>query len=248
MIANDQIDSFIKANLDGFYDTVAYVLGSVNLTELLRDENPYLLMRHGDCSTDGLVQSLLNKQVERLESMQVSSLLEGLALRVAATAYGGWKSEHTGIDFKFANQNAWYIVALIPYPNYDEGNEILETEDCFHNAAWSIKKDDLCAEIVPVIGCFYGKESVIERENYLKYCGQNFWELISGDAKLYTRIVEPLRQASAVSNPRVSAEHAYAINRLSAEFYRRFCDESWAIVWEKLIVFTSSKNTEAAPA
>ena len=90
------------------------------------------------------------------------------------------------------------------------------------------------AEVLPVIGCSFGKEAVTDREDYFKYCGQEFWELISRRSELFTRIAELLGKMSARVETRTTDEYARTVNRLSAEFYRRFCDESGAIDWRKL--------------
>ena len=238
MITNEQIDSFIKANVQELHSAAAYFLESVNLPELLRGENPYLLMRPGCGSVDGVIRQLLNRHLNRLESREVGDVLESLAHECVAITYGGWKSERKGISFEFVNGSSWYIAALIAFPNYDEGNEILEVEDCLSAAAWNIKRENPSADVIPVVSCTFGRESLIEREDYLKYCGQDFWELISGDAELYTRIVDPLKQASAIRSPSVAEAYARAVNRLSLEFYRRFCNGFGAIVWEKLVSFS----------
>ena len=234
MASEEHIASFIMANRADTDSAVKYLLQSVTVPELLSRENPYVLMRRGDGRADSLIRSLLEKQIGQWETRGVDDLLESLAIHVAKTAYGGWKSERAGVSLEFVNGNAWYVIALIPYPRYDEGNEILEIADCLNDAAKSIKRNNPSADVLPVIGCSFGRESVTDREDYLKYCGQEFWELISGCSELFARISELLGKMSARAETRTTDEYARTVNRLSAEFYRRFCDESGAIDWGKL--------------
>jgi hypothetical protein len=244
VITDEQIYFSIDANVQDFHTELAYFLESVSLRELLRGENPYVLMRRSDGTVDVLIRSLLDKHLERWKTRLFGDTLEKLAIHISETVYGGRKSEFRGIDIEFAKGGDRYVVILIPFPCYDEGNEILEMEDNFQDAARSIKIADPSAQIVPVIGCFYGREAVTDREEYFKYCGQEFWELISGDPDLYTRIVEPLRLMSARRSERFTEDYTDAVNRLSARFYRHFCDERGAISWEKLDVFISAKGPE----
>ena len=46
--------------------------------------------------------------------------------------------------------------------------------------------------IVAVNGCCYGRDNKPDKGEYYKYCGQVFWEFISGDDELYRDIIEPL--------------------------------------------------------
>lgn len=43
-----------------------------------------------------------------------------------------------------------------------------------------------------VNGCCYGRDKHPDKGDYFKYCGQSFWEFISGYEDLYTGIIEPL--------------------------------------------------------
>lgn len=40
-------------------------------------------------------------------------------------------------------------------------------------------------------GCCYGKDNHPDKGDYYKYCGQKFWEFISGVPELYIDIIEP---------------------------------------------------------
>ena len=174
--------------------------------------------------------------------------MEQLAVYVCGAAYGGWKSELRGIDLEFAKDGERYVVSFTPYPDYDEGNEVLELEDNFRGATASIEHASPLTDVLAVNGCVYGWEPPTDNGDYLKYCGPAFWELISGDAELYKRIVEPLRKASVENSIRKSEMYGRTVNRLSAEFYRLMCNRNGKIDWEAVTEFASSRVATTSPS
>ena len=76
----------------------------------------------------------------------------------------------------------------------------------------------------------------------MKLCGQEFWELLSGDSELYTRIIEPLGHQARQRNEKFAEDYGAVINRFSLEFTKNFCDEAGAINWPKLVKYSSAKG------
>ena len=91
----------------------------------------------------------------------------------------------------------------------------------------------------PVLGICYGKTRTSYVRGYLKVVGQNFWYLISENRDLYTSIVEPIGYRAKEHNERVSHEKDSITNRFTGEFVERFCTESGAIDWVRLVEFNS---------
>ena len=242
MVTTEQIEFFINDNVNGLHATLPAVLDDVSLHELLQRENPYQLIRRGPPCAHDLIRVLLDKHLDRYESHWFGQLMEQLAVYVCRAAYGGWKSELRGIDLEFAKDSYRYVVSFTPYPDYDEGNESLTLEDDFRGAAISIKRPNPSVDIIAVNGCFYGWHPVTDEGEYVKCCGPAFWELISGDAELYKRIVEPLRKASVGNSTRKSEMYGRTVNRLSAEFYRLMCNRHGKIDWETVAEFASSRG------
>ncbi len=245
MITDDEMDSLVRTSFRNVYAQLAAFFPEVSLQDLFRSENPYLLSQTGDEPVGDLIKNLLSKQIETWVSSEIEVLLEDLAIRAVELTYGGRKSERKGISFEFACNGCWYIVALVPSPAYDAGNEILEIEDCLYCAAADVQSHNPLAKIVPVVACCYGNEPVIEADDYSIYSGQDFWKLVSGDDELYTRITARLRQAFMGSTLKETPEFAGAANRLSLEFSNQFCDESGRIDWKKVTVYLSSVGSPA---
>ncbi|PIQ68301.1 MAG: hypothetical protein COV91_04870 [Candidatus Taylorbacteria bacterium CG11_big_fil_rev_8_21_14_0_20_46_11] len=74
--------------------------------------------------------------------------------------------------------------------------------------------------------------------SYYKICGQRFWELISGNEKLYIDIVKPIGYKSREKNEEFAENYAQIVNKLTMEFSQKFCDEG-KINWGKLVEFNS---------
>lgn len=95
--------------------------------------------------------------------------------------------------------------------------------------------------MVAVNGCCYGKDDKPDKGEYLKLCGQRFWEFISGDENLYTDIIEPLGHNAKEKNEQFQQEYAKVINKFTLEFSQEYCDTDGSILWYKLVQFNSGK-------
>lgn len=69
--------------------------------------------------------------------------------------------------------------------------------------------------------------------------GQNFWYLISENSNLYTDIIEPIGYRAKEHTEAFELERSRVINRFTLEFTKRFCDNTYAIDWVKLVQFSS---------
>lgn len=92
--------------------------------------------------------------------------------------------------------------------------------------------------IVAINGCCYGVDNNPDKGSYFKYCGQRFWELISGDSHLYTKIIEPLGHEAKEKNEAFDREYARVINNLLQGFVSKFC-KNGEIDWTLLIEYNS---------
>ena len=90
-------------------------------------------------------------------------------------------------------------------------------------------------------GCCYGSDPNPDKGGYFKYCGQDFWELISGDRDLYTRIIEPLGHNAKQRNDDFIEQYGTVINRFTGKsLLEQFCDDNGAINWNKLVQYSSA--------
>lgn len=98
-------------------------------------------------------------------------------------------------------------------------------------------------QIKAVNGCCYGKDNKPDKGDHFKYCGQRFWEFISGDSNLYIEIIEPLGHKAKEKNDDFLQSYAQMINKFTREFTQDFCKDSGEIDWAKLVRFNSGKAT-----
>lgn len=100
--------------------------------------------------------------------------------------------------------------------------------------------------VTAVNGCCYGRSteqnSYRPNGDYYKYCGQAFWEFISGDPSLYKDIIGPLGHNSLERNEEFDKAYSTVLNRFTQEFITQFCSKNGAIDWERLLEFNSMKG------
>lgn len=93
--------------------------------------------------------------------------------------------------------------------------------------------------ITAVNGNRHGKDIIPDKGDYFKYCGQRFWELISGNPNLYVEIIEPLGHKAKEKNEEFLKKYPQIINKFTLLFMQHFCEDG-VINWEKLVKFNSS--------
>lgn len=96
--------------------------------------------------------------------------------------------------------------------------------------------------LIAVNGCCYGRDRNPEKGEYMKLCGQSFWELISGDENMYREIIEPLGHEAKIRNDEFANAYAKVVNRFTANFIQDFCQADGGIDWPKLVAFNSSRE------
>lgn len=110
----------------------------------------------------------------------------------------------------------------------------------FKTAKRTLRTSNSGLNIVAINGCCYGRDNRPDKGDYFKYCGQTFWEFISGDTDLYTEIIEPLGHKAKQKNDEFLKSYSQMINKFTREFGKNFCDSEGAIEWEKIVRFNSS--------
>jgi hypothetical protein len=112
----------------------------------------------------------------------------------------------------------------------------------FETAIRTFRTSNSKLNIIAVNGCCYGKDNKPNKGIYFKYCGQEFWEFISGNPNLYLEIIEPLGTKARERDEKFKEDYSKMINKFTNEFFADFLKEDGGIDWEKLVKFNSSKN------
>lgn len=129
-------------------------------------------------------------------------------------------------------------MAIKSGPNWGNSSQIRKMIDGFNKARRIAGPRH---PVVAVNGCCYGRDANPEKErgNYSKLCGQEFWELISGQDNLYVDLIEPIGQRAFARNQAFAKSYAAVLNKFTLGFAQAFCSETGFIDWERLLIFNS---------
>lgn len=231
---------YVEQNIGEFHRTRLESISNLQLKQVLNRKNPYLFKAKNILTAESLVRNVLDAHLSSHEETIFGDFLEGLAIFICGQVYDGQKSAAEGIDLEFEKDGIKYIVAIKSGPNWANSGQIKKMKSNFRQARRILNTSRSAQNVVAVNGCCYGKDHNPEKEEYLKLCGQRFWEFISGDENLYVDIIEPLGHKAKEKNETFEKAYAQIINKFTLEFSQDFCIDG-NIDWEKLVEFNSEK-------
>jgi hypothetical protein len=234
----DRVNAYVNENIVDFHQRRIRALRELKLERLLT-KNPYLFRAKNIQTAGQLIEGLLDAFLSSSEEKLFGDFLEDLAVFVAEMTCGGHKSTAPGVDLEFFHNQIHYIVSIKSGPNWGNSSQQRKLEQDLKDAVTRVKQPKRGANVQPVLGICYGKTRTSYLRGYMKIVGQNFWYLISEDPNLYTDIVEPIGYRAKEHNRAFDIEKSNATNRFTQQFISRFCDESGAIDWPRLVAFNS---------
>ncbi|MDE0283539.1 MAG: PmeII family type II restriction endonuclease [Gammaproteobacteria bacterium] len=238
----EDVLNYVEENIGTFHQKRIQSLDELKLSKVLRRKNPYLFKAKYALTAEKIVTGLTDAHISSSEETIFGDWLEGLAIFINSKVYGGYKSGITGIDLEFETNNTRYIVAIKSGPNWHNNPQKEKMVADFKTAKRTLRTSNSNLNIVAVNGCCYGRDSRPDKGDYFKYCGQRFWEFISGDSDLYTEIVEPLGHKAKEKNDVFIEAYSQVINKFTKEFADIYCKEDGKIDWDKLVRFNSAKK------
>lgn len=230
---------YVENNIGTFHVKRLDRLQSLKLRTILKRKNPYLFKARNILTAQDIIKRLLDAHLSSQEETIFGEFLEQLAIFICGKVYSGRKSAAEGIDLEFEKDAVKYIVTIKSGPNWANSGQIKDMKANFKRAKRILSTNVKEKKVVAVNGCCYGRNRIQDKVDYLKYCGQKFWEFISGDSDLYTKIIEPLGHKAKKRNEEFTEQYAQIINRFTMEFAQDFCDDG-KINWERLVKFNSS--------
>ncbi len=236
----EDVSQYVEEHIGVFHEKRISSLNSLKLSRVLRRKNPYLFKAKYVLTAEQIVKSLVDAHLSSHEETIFGDWLEGLAIFINGKVYGGWKSGIPGIDLEFDKEHRRYIVNIKSGPNWGNSSQIAKMITDFKRAARTLRTSQSNLDVVAVNGCCYGRDGRPDKGNYYKYCGQAFWSFISGDADLYTKIIEPLGYRAKKKNDDFMEAYAKMLNKFTLEFGRDFCLPDGSIDWQRLVQFNSS--------
>ena len=232
---------YVEENIGDFHSRKLQNLKGLKLNSILKRKNLYLFKAKNILTASDLVKDILNAHLSSQEETIFGEFLEGLAIFICKKVYKGKKSSAEGIDLEFEKSKIRYIIAIKSGPNWGNSQQILRMKDNFRKAKRILRTSSSSINVIAVNGCCYGKDNSPDKGDYFKYCGQMFWEFISGNEKLYINIIEPLGHQAKKHNSNFLKQYAVVINNFTQEFISDYCIKG-KICWTKLLKFNSGKG------
>jgi hypothetical protein len=236
------VTQYVEENIGTFHIKRIKSLDNLKLTQILKRKNPYLFKAKYTLTSETIIKGLVSAHISSNEEGIFGNWLEGLAIFINEKVYKGRKSGIKGVDLEFDNKEIRYIVNIKSGPNWGNSSQISKMIDDFKTAKKTLRTSNSNLTIIAVNGCCYGIDNTPDKGDYFKYCGQRFWEFISGDSDLYTDIIEPLGHKAKEKNDDFYKSYAQMINKFTKEFSKDFCKDSGEIDWIKLVKFNSKKD------
>jgi len=236
----NDVSSYVEQHIGVFHQKRIQSSDSLKLTDVLKRKNPYLFKAKNVLTSEQIVKTLVDAHISSNEETIFGDWLEGLAIFINGQVYGGWKSGITGIDLEFDMEGFRHIVTIKSGPNWGNSSQIQKMKDDFKTAQKALRTSNSNLVIKAINGCCYGRDNKPDKGDYFKYCGQKFWEFISGNDQLYLEIIEPLGHKAKERNDEFQASYAQMINKFTRTFANNFCKENGDIDWERLVEFNSS--------
>lgn len=235
-----EIGQYVQNNIGIFHNGRLESLKKLKLNDILKRKNPYLFKAKNILDAHDLVKILLDAYLSSQEETVFGNFLEGLAIFINEKAYNGWKSGTQGIDLEFNKDKIRYIVAIKSGPNWGNSSQIRKMQEDFRKAKQTIRTSNSKLNVVAINGCCYGRNNTPDKGDYFKYCGQKFWEFISGNSDLYLKIIKPLGYTAKEKNDEFQKANGKIINLFTQQFSKTFA-KNGEIDWEALVMFNSAE-------
>jgi hypothetical protein len=234
------VTQYVETNIGTFHEKRIQSLNDLKLVNVLKRKNPYLFKAKYVLTAAEIIESIVNAHISSNEETIFGDWLEGLAIFINSKVYGGKKSGILNIDLEFDLENIRYIVTIKSGPNWGNSSQLKKMVADFKTAKITLRTGNSKLNIIAVNGCCYGRDNKPDKGDYFKYCGQRFWEFISGDPNLYTQLIEPLGHKAKERNDDFIKSYSKMLNKFTKEFIDNYCDENGNINWNKIVELNSA--------
>ena len=232
-----EVTQYVEQHMPDFHRARLESLSKLQLLEVLRRKNPYLLKAKGLVTPRDLVKAILDAFLSSQEETLFGGFLEGLAIFIAQKTYKAHgKASARGIDLEMDKDGKRYFVAIKSGPSWGNSSQIEKMRTDFKTAQKIYRQNGRALPVECVNGCCYGRQSRASEDkgDYIKLCGQRFWEFISGDEELYVRLIEPIGHKAKERNEEFLAQYELVLDDFTGIFREHFCDTKNKILWDKL--------------
>lgn len=248
----EKIEKFIASDVvEPFYEKRIEKLRNIKMKDVMKRKNPYLFKAKNIQTAGDLVEDILDAFLSSQEETIFGDLLEKLAIHVNESIFNGSKAEEgkfRSLDLIFERDNKIYIVGIKSGPNWGNADQVSTMRKNFKEARRILKEEGETREIIGVNGCIYGKDNVSLKKHkddgdldYLKLCGQTFWELITGDDTFYKKLIQPLDKEVKKQDDLFKETYTAKINEMTKDLIDLFYSGD-KLDWDKIVEYVSKAN------
>ncbi len=247
-----KLNSFIASDVvTPFYEKRIEKLKSIKLKDVMKRKNPYLFKAKNIQTAGDLVNDILNAFLSSQEETIFGDLLENLAININHSVFGGKKAEEgkfRSVDLIFKKDKKVYVVGIKSGPNWGNADQVSTMRKNLKEAKRILRESGEKLEIIGVNGCVYGKDNVPLKKHssdsdldYFKLCGQNFWELISGDKDLYKKLIKPLDKEVKKRDDDFKDTYVKKVNEMTKDLIDLFYTKN-QLDWDKIVDYVSKSK------
>jgi Type II restriction endonuclease EcoO109I len=243
MTFEDKLKEFVSKQVDDYHRRRMEKLDQLSFAKVIARKNPYLLrVANPTSSLMQLVQqelvSYLGDQAETL----FGQVLEQTAIFVCAEAFGGWKSGIEGIDMEMDRDGWRHIISIKSGPAWSNSSSIEKMKDDFRRAKKILATTGGIETVRAINGCCYGIDDKPNKGDYLKLCGQRFWEYISGQAEMYSKLMTLFEEIVGDRQTQFDEAHARLVEKFTNELRETIGSDQGKIDWQKLVRLNSGRT------
>lgn len=241
MIEQAVLEQKIGALLQTLYSKRFAALSNLKLSDLLK-KNPYLYRALGLNQPADLIAQLLAARLSSSdETIFGNDFFEPLAVFAAQQAQPDAQvsvGAGAGQDIAIETAQAYLAISVKSGTNIFNSQSAKGQSAEFQQLQARLKK--LGKMFRPIIGYGYGRKSEPKKASPVeRLAGQQFWQLLTGEADFYLRISQAMET--------FATEHAATFkqaldtkqNALLREFMIDFVEESGNIRWDAVVAFSS---------
>lgn len=246
-----KLNNFIATDVvKPFYDKRIEKLTNIKLKNIVKRKNPYLFKAKNIQTAGDFAKDILDAFLSSQEETIFGDLLENLAININKSIFGGRKAEEDkfqSVDLLFKRDNKLYIVGIKSGPNWGNADQVSTMRRNFKKAREILKNESKKREVIVigVNGCMYGRDNMPLKKHkddneldYMKICGQKFWELISGDKELYKKLIKPLDKEVKKRDDIFKELYVRKINEMTKDIIDLFNTKN-LLDWNKIVEYVS---------
>ncbi len=241
----EELEQLIKTQLEEFYRRRIEKLKTLQLKQVLKRKNPYLMRAIGLRTASEVVEYLLLLHSQASdETIFGDAFVEPIALIVSQ----GRKSSAKGVDLEIETETEFKAIAVKSGPNIFNSSQTARMNDEFQELHNRLRQrlSQLGKHFDPILGSSYGRKNAppTKQRRYRMLSGQLFWQEITGDPDFYLKLIRLMRDYPEQQRKIYQEEWAKAVNRFTRDLLSEFANEDGSLDWDKIVRFNSGAGEQ----